>query len=205
MKTKFFDCTSILISKRWHLGFHVMQMFFFGCVQYIIHMPLQASEYPGHSWYPHTDQEAGGTHQDQVSWRRPHEGVWYSESSKWGTSGEQPGMNWFLAYWGLLWSFKLVCDKFFLAHCNSFQLSNLKFRLFQVFARIGANKKLGLTGRPNRPIGALGTSKIYKIMGQLVVFYPTDSMTDFYTVFDVKIIIHQIKVCSCMYSGHALL
>ena len=64
----------------------------------------------------------------------------------------------------------------------------------QVFERIGENKKLGLSGRPNRPFGALGTSKVYKIFVQTVVFYPTDSMIDFYTSFDVKILIHQIKV-----------
>ena len=30
----------------------------------------------------------------------------------------------------------------------------------QVFGRLGQNKKLGLSGRPMRPIGALGTSKV---------------------------------------------
>ncbi len=30
----------------------------------------------------------------------------------------------------------------------------------QVFQNVGANKKLGLSGRPSRPIGALGTSKV---------------------------------------------
>ena len=64
----------------------------------------------------------------------------------------------------------------------------------QVFKHIGENKKLGLSGRPTRPIGALGTSKVYKIFGQTVVFYPTDSMIDFYTCFDAKILIHQMKV-----------
>ena len=66
--------------------------------------------------------------------------------------------------------------------------------LMKEFERIGENKKLSLNGRPTRPFGALGTSKVYKIFGQTVVCYPTDSMIDFYTSFDVKILIHQIKV-----------
>ena len=34
----------------------------------------------------------------------------------------------------------------------------------KVFERIGENKKLGLTGRPTRPFGVLGNSKVYKIL-----------------------------------------
>ena len=73
----------------------------------------------------------------------------------------------------------------------------------KVFQRIGENKKLGLSGRPNRPIGALCTSKIYRIFGQTVVFYPTDSMIDFYTSFDVKILLYQIKVSKSGRAGYS--
>jgi len=75
-----------------------------------------------------------------------------------------------------------------------FKISFLIYFLIQVFQHIGENKKLGLSGRPMRPIGALATSKVYKIFGQTVVFYPTDSMTDFYTSFDGPILIHYVKV-----------
>ena len=35
-------------------------------------------------------------------------------------------------------------------------------QLVKVYCKLGCNKKLGLTGRPTRPIGALGTSKVKK-------------------------------------------
>lgn len=63
----------------------------------------------------------------------------------------------------------------------------------KVFHRIGENSKLGLSGRPQRPIGGLGTSKVYRIFGQTVVFYPTDSLVDFYTSYDVMTLIDTFK------------
>lgn len=33
-------------------------------------------------------------------------------------------------------------------------------QLIKIFQQLGVNEKIGLTGRPNRPIGALGTSKV---------------------------------------------
>ncbi|KAI9144684.1 glycosyl hydrolases family 15-domain-containing protein [Paraphysoderma sedebokerense] len=44
--------------------------------------------------------------------------------------------------------------------------------LREVYTTLGANEKLGLTGRPKRPIGTLGTCKVYKIQGQLYAFEP---------------------------------
>ena len=44
--------------------------------------------------------------------------------------------------------------------------------LREVYARLGANSKLGLSGRPKRPIGTLSTCKVYKCMGQLYAFLP---------------------------------
>ena len=38
--------------------------------------------------------------------------------------------------------------------------------------------------------------QVYRILGQTVVFYPTDSMADFYTSFDVMILIDTLKVLS---------
>ena len=34
--------------------------------------------------------------------------------------------------------------------------------LVKVYIHLGSNKKLGLSGRPKRPIGLLGTSKLYR-------------------------------------------
>jgi phosphorylase kinase alpha/beta subunit len=65
--------------------------------------------------------------------------------------------------------------------------------LMRVYARLGENGKLGLTGRPKRPLGALATSRVYRIYGMTFVFYPTDSMADFYTSFDVMTLIDVLK------------
>lgn len=33
-------------------------------------------------------------------------------------------------------------------------------QLIKIFQELGVNEKIGLTGRPNRPVGSLGTSKV---------------------------------------------
>lgn len=33
-------------------------------------------------------------------------------------------------------------------------------QLIKFFQQLGVNEKIGLTGRPNRPVGSLGTSKV---------------------------------------------
>lgn len=33
-------------------------------------------------------------------------------------------------------------------------------QLIKIFKDLGVNEKIGLTGRPNRPVGSLGTSKV---------------------------------------------
>lgn len=35
-------------------------------------------------------------------------------------------------------------------------------QLIKFFQQLGVNEKIGLTGRPNRPVGSLGTSKVSK-------------------------------------------
>jgi phosphorylase kinase alpha/beta subunit len=35
-------------------------------------------------------------------------------------------------------------------------------QLVKIYQHLGVNKKLGIEGRPSRPIGALGTSKVQK-------------------------------------------
>ncbi|XP_043937885.1 phosphorylase b kinase regulatory subunit beta isoform X1 [Protopterus annectens] len=66
--------------------------------------------------------------------------------------------------------------------------------LVKAYLHLGINDKLGLSGRPNRPIGCLGTSKIYRILGKTVVCYPiVFDLSDFYMSQDVMLLIDDIK------------
>ncbi|KAG0245559.1 glycosyl hydrolases family 15-domain-containing protein [Mortierella sp. GBAus27b] len=44
--------------------------------------------------------------------------------------------------------------------------------LKEVYAALGRNVKLGLSGRPKRPVGSLGTSRLYRVQGHLYAFTP---------------------------------
>ncbi|KAG0360373.1 hypothetical protein BGZ54_009575 [Gamsiella multidivaricata] len=44
--------------------------------------------------------------------------------------------------------------------------------LKEVYAALGRNAKLGLSGRPKRPVGSLGTSRLYRVQGHLYAFTP---------------------------------
>jgi phosphorylase kinase alpha/beta subunit len=44
--------------------------------------------------------------------------------------------------------------------------------LREAFSYLGANKKLGLSGRPDRPIGTLSSCKVYRCQGRLYAFMP---------------------------------
>ncbi|XP_022700055.1 probable phosphorylase b kinase regulatory subunit beta isoform X2 [Varroa jacobsoni] len=66
--------------------------------------------------------------------------------------------------------------------------------LVKVYEHLGFNQKLGLKGRPPRPIGALGTSKLYKIKGNTVMCYPLIfEVSDFYLSYDMALLIDDIK------------
>ncbi|XP_029464331.1 phosphorylase b kinase regulatory subunit beta isoform X2 [Rhinatrema bivittatum] len=66
--------------------------------------------------------------------------------------------------------------------------------LVKAYQHLGINHKLGLSGRPDRPIGCLGTSKIYRILGKTVVCYPiVFDLSDFYMSQDVLLLIDDIK------------
>ncbi|XP_077982243.1 phosphorylase b kinase regulatory subunit beta-like isoform X2 [Glandiceps talaboti] len=66
--------------------------------------------------------------------------------------------------------------------------------LVKAFESLGVNNKLGLSGRPPRPIGSLGTSKCYRIMGKTVLCYPiVFDLTDFYMAQDMSLLIDDIK------------
>ncbi|KAG0323867.1 hypothetical protein BGZ99_002400 [Dissophora globulifera] len=44
--------------------------------------------------------------------------------------------------------------------------------LKEVYGALGKNVKLGLSGRPKRPVGSLGTSRLYRVQGHLYAFTP---------------------------------
>lgn len=47
-------------------------------------------------------------------------------------------------------------------------LSSLQ--LIKVYQKLGINKKLNLQGRPARPIGSLGTSKVRRKIKNLIIY-----------------------------------
>uniref|UniRef100_A0A674NPT4 Phosphorylase b kinase regulatory subunit n=1 Tax=Takifugu rubripes TaxID=31033 RepID=A0A674NPT4_TAKRU len=74
--------------------------------------------------------------------------------------------------------------------------------LVKAYRFLAVNKKLGLTGRPERPVGCIGTCKIYRILGKTVVCYPiVFDLSDFYLSQDVMLLIDDIKV-SHIYGAH---
>lgn len=63
-----------------------------------------------------------------------------------------------------------------------------------VYKHLGVNEKLKLTGRPMRPIGSLGTSKIYRVCGMTVLCYPLMfEVSEFYLYRDMALLIDDIK------------
>ena len=67
-------------------------------------------------------------------------------------------------------------------------------QLVRVYEYLGVNEKLGLRGRPARPIGALGTSKLYRICGQTILCYPLIfEVSDFYLAQDMLLLIDDIQ------------
>ncbi|XP_058979879.1 probable phosphorylase b kinase regulatory subunit beta isoform X3 [Musca domestica] len=66
--------------------------------------------------------------------------------------------------------------------------------LIKVYQHLGVNKKVGLSGRPPRPVGSLGTSKVYRICGMTVLCYPLIfEVSDFYLYRDMALLIDDIK------------
>nr|CAB3264837.1 phosphorylase b kinase regulatory subunit beta [Phallusia mammillata] len=66
--------------------------------------------------------------------------------------------------------------------------------LVNVYLHLGANDKLGISGRPKRPIGALGTCKVYRIHGTTIVCYPLMfDIGDFYMAFDTQTLIDELQ------------
>ncbi|KAJ4443779.1 hypothetical protein ANN_05557 [Periplaneta americana] len=66
--------------------------------------------------------------------------------------------------------------------------------LVKVYKQLGVNSKLNLNGRPIRPIGALGTSKVYRVCGMTVLCYPLIfEVSEFYLYRDMALLIDDIK------------
>ncbi|XP_018326902.1 probable phosphorylase b kinase regulatory subunit beta isoform X2 [Agrilus planipennis] len=67
-------------------------------------------------------------------------------------------------------------------------------QLVKVYQNLGVNKKLGLEGRPLRPVGSLGTSKVYRVCGMTVLCYPLIfEVSDFYLYRDMALLIDDVK------------
>lgn len=66
--------------------------------------------------------------------------------------------------------------------------------LIKIYQQLGVNNKLGLSGRPPRPVGSLGTSKIYRVCGSTIMCYPLIfEVSDFYLYRDMALLIDDIK------------
>lgn len=67
-------------------------------------------------------------------------------------------------------------------------------QLIKVYQQLGVNEKLGLSGRPSRPVGSLGTSKVYRVCGATIMCYPLIfEVSDFYLYRDMALLIDDIK------------
>ncbi len=66
--------------------------------------------------------------------------------------------------------------------------------LSSVFAQIGRNQPLGLSGRPMRRLQSLTTSRIFRIRGETIVFLPSFlDKQQFYLTLDYHFLVAQIK------------
>ncbi|KAM8899037.1 phosphorylase b kinase regulatory subunit alpha, skeletal muscle isoform 5-T5 [Spinachia spinachia] len=66
--------------------------------------------------------------------------------------------------------------------------------LSHIYARLGRNPRLGLTGRPYRRIGVLGTSKFYTIRNTIFSFTPQlIDHQQFYLALDNKMIVEMLR------------
>uniref|UniRef100_A0A8U7NAH0 Phosphorylase b kinase regulatory subunit n=1 Tax=Corvus moneduloides TaxID=1196302 RepID=A0A8U7NAH0_CORMO len=66
--------------------------------------------------------------------------------------------------------------------------------LSHIYARLGRNKQMCLTGRPYRHMGVLGTSKLYKIRKSIFTFTPQFiDQQQFYLPLDNKMIVEMLR------------
>ncbi|CAF2643856.1 unnamed protein product [Rotaria sp. Silwood2] len=66
--------------------------------------------------------------------------------------------------------------------------------LVNAYGHLGANGKFGFSGRPMRPIGVLGSCKVYQIGSKTIICYPlTFETTDFYMSSDMTLLLDNIR------------
>ncbi|CAF0813582.1 unnamed protein product [Adineta steineri] len=66
--------------------------------------------------------------------------------------------------------------------------------LVKAYTNLGINKKFGFSGRPDRPVGVLGTCKTYRICSKTVLCYPlTFETNDFYMSSDMTLLLDNIR------------
>ncbi|KAJ3379922.1 hypothetical protein HDU84_006316 [Entophlyctis sp. JEL0112] len=66
--------------------------------------------------------------------------------------------------------------------------------LRDAYMSLGENSKLGLSGRPNRPVGTLGTAKLYRCQGRLYAFLPHFmDKEEFYLVSDNNYLVSMVE------------
>ncbi|XP_072191718.1 phosphorylase b kinase regulatory subunit alpha, skeletal muscle isoform isoform X4 [Excalfactoria chinensis] len=66
--------------------------------------------------------------------------------------------------------------------------------LSHIYARLGRNKQMSLTGRPYRHMGVIGTSKLYNIRKNIFVFTPQFvDQQQFYLAHDNKMIVEMLR------------
>ncbi|XP_063043532.1 phosphorylase b kinase regulatory subunit alpha, skeletal muscle isoform isoform X2 [Engraulis encrasicolus] len=75
--------------------------------------------------------------------------------------------------------------------------------LSHIYARLGRNNRLGLTGRPYRRIGVLGTSKLYIIRNTIFTFTPQFiDHQQFYLALDNRMIVDMLRTDLSYLSSH---
>ena len=78
--------------------------------------------------------------------------------------------------------------------CMRFHRRQIIFFLIIIYLNTFFVLRLGLKGRPERPIGCLGTSKVYRVMGKTVLCYPLIfSANDFYLSHDIALLTTNIR------------
>ena len=67
--------------------------------------------------------------------------------------------------------------------------------LIEIYSHLGRSRKLGLSGRPNKRIGVLGTSKFYEIRNEeLTIFYPEfTNIDELWIAADIHMLIDRVK------------
>ena len=67
-------------------------------------------------------------------------------------------------------------------------------RLSKVYEQLGRNAKLQMSGRPNRSIGVIGTSKLYRYHQSMFAFVPAFlDQEQFYLCLDIEMMVDMIE------------